>query len=130
MYLLDTNTLIYFFKGVGNVTENLFSHSSQDISVPSIVVYELYVWIAKSNAPEKRTKQLNELLDNITVVDFGEKEAASSAKVRAFLEERGTPIGPLDTLIAGTALANRSTLITHNTKEFSRVDQLNIEDWF
>jgi len=130
MYLLDTNTLIYFFKGVGNIAENLFSHSPKDISIPSIVVYELYVGIAKSNAPEKRIKQLNELLQQITIVDFGEKEAASSAKIRALLEERGTPIGPLDTLIAGTALANQLTLITHNTKEFSRVEQINVEDWY
>ncbi len=130
MYLLDTNTLIYFFKGVGNIAENLFSHSPKDIAVPSIVVYELYVGIAKSNAPEKRSRQLDELLQQITIVDFGEKEAKASANIRAILEKRGTPIGPLDTLIAGTALANHLMLITHNTKEFSRVDRLDVEDWF
>lgn len=130
MYLLDTNTLIYFFKGAGNIAENLFSHSPKDIAVPSIVVYELYVGIAKSNAPEKRSRQLDELLQQITIVDFGEKEAKASANIRAILEKRGTPIGPLDTLIAGTALANHLMLITHNTKEFSRVDRLDVEDWF
>jgi tRNA(fMet)-specific endonuclease VapC len=50
--------------------------------------------------------------------------------VRAVLEGRGTPIGPLDTLIAGTALCHRATLVTHNVKEFTRVDGLVVEDWF
>ena len=54
MYLLDTNTLIYFFKGMGNVEKNLFLCSPKEIHIPSIVIYELQVGIAKSNDPHKR----------------------------------------------------------------------------
>lgn len=130
MYLLDTNTLIYFFKGLGNVAENLLSKSPKDISIPSIALYELEVGIAKSNSPKKRKKQLESLISRITVLPFASKEAEVAAVIRAELENIGTPIGPYDTLIAGIALSSNATLVTHNTKEFNRVEGLSLEDWF
>lgn len=130
MYLLDTNSVIYFFKGMGQVAQNLFLHSPKEIFIPSIVVYELEVGIAKSNNPEKRREQLNLLLEQIEIIDFGKKEAKESAIIRASLEKLGTPIGPMDTLIAGCAKANNLTLVTRNTKEFLRVDGLRVENWF
>ena len=130
MYALDTNTVIYFFKNVGHVAEHLFSLPPHEIALPSVVLYELEVGIAKSTSPEKRRAQLNELLTLVRVLPFSENEAAISAKLRAILEQAGTPIGPLDMMIAGTALANKATLVTHNTKEFSRINQLRLEDWF
>jgi len=130
MYLLDTNTLIYFFKGMGHVAGNMFAHSPQDIFVPSIVVYELEVGIAKSNNPEKRASQLGLLLEQIQIVDFSAKEAKASALIRATLEKLGTPIGPIDTLIAGCAKANNMILVTANTKEFERVRGMSMVNWF
>mgnify|MGYP005839120289 FL=1 len=130
MYLLDTNTLIYFFKGMGNVTETLLAKSPKDISIPSIALYELEVGIAKSNNPKKRKKQLEALITCIAVLPFASKEAEIAAMIRAELENTGTPIGPYDTLIAGIALSSNTTLVTHNTKEFSRVEGLSLEDWF
>lgn len=130
MYALDTNTVIYFFKNMGHVAQHLFSLPPHEIALPAVVLYELEVGIAKSTSPEKRRAQLNELLTVVRVLPFTENEAAISAKVRATLELAGTPIGPLDMMIAGTALANKATLVTHNTKEFSRIDSLRLEDWF
>ena len=130
MYLLDTNTLIYFFKDMGNVANTLLSKSPKDISIPSIVLYELEVGIAKSNNPKKRKDQLESLVSRITISPFASKEAEVAAIIRAELENQGTPIGPYDTLIAGIALSQGATLITHNTKEFCRVHGLSIEDWF
>ena len=130
MYLLDTNTLIYFFKGMGNVAAHLFAHTPREISIPSPVVYELEVGIAKSAMPHKRRQQLATLLNQITIIDFTLHEARTAAAIRATLETQGTPIGPIDTLIAGCALANRLTLVTHNTREFGRVEGLRLEDWF
>ncbi|MCI5113701.1 MAG: type II toxin-antitoxin system VapC family toxin [Candidatus Electrothrix sp. AW1] len=130
MYLLDTNTLIYFFKDIGNVAETLLSKSPKNISIPSIVLYELEVGIAKSNNPKKRKKQLEALTSRITVQSFTPREAEVAAMIRADLEKKGTPIGPYDTLIAGTALSVNATLITNNTKEFQRVSGLSLEDWF
>ncbi len=130
MFMLDTNTLIYFFKGMGEVEENLFTHSPKDIFIPSIVIYELQVGIAKSNNPQKREKQLATLLEQINIIEFGEREAKASALIRADLEKKGTPIGPIDILIAGSAKAHNLTLVTHNTKEFMRVEGLALKDWF
>ena len=130
MFMLDTNTLIYFFKGMGEVEKNLFAHSPRDIFIPSLVIYELQVGIAKSNNPQKREEQLATLLAQVTVVEFGEREAKASALIRADLEQRGTPIGPIDILIAGSAKAHHLTLVTHNTKEFMRVEGLALKDWF
>lgn len=130
MYILDTNTLIYFFKGIGNVANILLSKSPKDISIPSITLYEIEVGIAKSNNPEKRKKQLESLISRISITPFGANEAEVAAMIRADLENKGKPIGPYDTLIAGIALSNNATLVTHNTKEFERVNGLTIEDWY
>lgn len=130
MYLLDTNTIIYFFKGMGSVSENLFSQSPNNIVVPSIVIYELEVGIAKSNNPNKRVQQLSELLQQVNILDFTQNEAKESAKIRADLEKGGTPIGSIDVLIAGCAKANNLILITRNLKEFERVAHLKLENWY
>jgi tRNA(fMet)-specific endonuclease VapC len=130
MYLLDTNTLIYFFKGMGNVADNLLSKSPKEIFIPSIVLFELEVGIAKSNSPAKRRKQLEALSSRVQIVSFDQEEAKAAANIRANLEKQGTPIGPYDTFIAGIALQQKLTLITHNIKEFSRIKKLVLEDWF
>ena len=126
MYILDTNTLIYFFKGLGNVAERLLAVPPKDIGLPAIVE----VGIGKSTSPEKRKRQLHQLTDVVTVLAFGRKEATHAAAIRTKLEAKGRPIGPYDILIAATAVANSGVLVTHNTKEFKRIDGLKIEDWY
>lgn len=130
MFVLDTNSLIYFFKGEGQVGRRLLRTSPSDIGVPTVVLYELETGIAKSSDTAKRRRQLDTLLDVVTLLPFGAREARAAAGVRAKLEGEGTPIGPLDTLIAGLALANQGTLITRNTREFGRVAGLLVENWY
>ena len=130
MYVLDTNTLIYFFKGQGRVAERLFAEAPADIAIPAIVVFELQTGIAKSSSPRKRIKQLDSLFEAVKVLPFSSKEARASATIRAQLEESGEPIGPYDVLIAGTALACQGTLVSHNLTEFKRVNGLKTEDWY
>jgi len=130
LYLLDTNTLIYFFKDMGNVASTLLSKSPKDIAIPAIALYELEVGIAKSSNPQTRQQQLETLISRIVILPFAKKEAEAAAAIRAKLEKSGTPIGPYDTLIAGITLSSNATLVTHNTKEFSRVEGINIEDWY
>ncbi len=130
MYILDTNTLIYYFKGQGQVTQNLLNTPPQEIIISTIVVFELQVGIAKSTSPTKRIQQLQQLLSQVNQVDFDRDMALSAAKIRAQLEQQGTPIGPMDILIAGTAIALQATLVTHNVGEFSRIPGLSIADWY
>lgn len=130
MYILDTNTLIYFFKGMGGVPERFLTVAPNEMAIPAVVLFELEYGIAKSTAPEKRQSQLKALCSLVEVLPFGGDAARFSSMIRAELVKQGRPIGPYDLLIAGTVLAHQGTLVTHNTKEFSRVAQLKIEDWF
>lgn len=130
MYVLDTNTLVYFFRGQGRVAERLLATAPTDVAVPSVVVYELETGIAKSIDPTRRRGQLDQLLQVVAVLPFGAEEAKCAAALRARLEAEGTPIGPMDTLIAGTAVAHRGVLVTRNVREFGRVPGLGVEDWF
>jgi tRNA(fMet)-specific endonuclease VapC len=130
MYALDTNSLIYFFKGMGRVPERVLSTPPRSLAIPAVVLYELEVGIAKSSSPARRRFQLEQLLALLDVLPFGAAEATVAARVRADLELAGTPIGTLDTLIAGTALRHGATLVTRNMKEFQRIDGLAVEDWY
>jgi len=130
MYILDTNTLIYFFKGMGNVSRNLLSVPPKEIGLPAIVLYELEVGIEKSKSPRKRKSQLKNFIEVVNVIPFGYEEAKHTAKVRAALEKNGTPIGPYDILIAGTALSAKSILVTHNKREFEKIEGLQLVDWY
>lgn len=127
---LDTNTVVYFFKGMGGVSERLLATPPTEISVSAVVAYELAVGVAKSPEASRRRAQLQRFLSVVTVVPFGPREAEVTAAARADLERRGQPIGPLDLMIAGTALARGSVLVTHNTREFGRVGGLRVEDWY
>ncbi|MFP4124158.1 PIN domain-containing protein [Coleofasciculus sp.] len=130
MYVLDTNTLIYYFKGQGKIAENIANVSPQEIGISTIVLFELQVGIAKSTSPTKRTQQLQQLLSRVNLFPFDKDAALAAATIRAQLEQKGTPIGSMDVLIAGTAVALQAILITHNVKEFSRVSGLAIADWY
>jgi tRNA(fMet)-specific endonuclease VapC len=130
MYVLDTNTLIYFFRGQGNVAQNLWQQQPQKIGLSAIVLFELKVGIAKSTSPQKRQQQLQTILDTVQFLPFGLAEVDQAANIRVALEKEGLSIGTNDILIAATALANQAILVTHNTKEFGRIPQLQIEDWY
>ena len=130
MFLLDTNTLIYFFKGQGKVVERLFATPPAEVAISSVSLYEIEVGIAKSAQPAKRRRQFDGFLTAVSVLPLDRAAARAAAAVRADLETRGLPIGPLDNLIAGIALANRATLVTRNTREFSRLRNLSIVDWY
>ena len=130
MFLLDTNTLIYFFKGQGKVAEHLFAVAPGEVAISSVSLYEIEVGIAKSAQPAKRRRQFDTFLAAVSVFPFDLTAARAAATLRVDLERRGLPIGPLDNLIASVALAHRATLVTRNTREFSRLPGLALMDWY
>lgn len=130
MFALDTNTLIYYFKGIGHVAARMGAIAPSEIGIPVVVVYELETGIAKSQQPQKRRKQLDSLLAVTKILPFDRAATRQSASLRAALEVKGTPMGPLDCLIAGIALAQGATLVTRNTAEFARVSGLRLIDWY
>ncbi len=80
--------------------------------------------------PARRRAQFDALLELVTILPFDRPAASQAAAIRAALEASGQPIGPIDTLIAGTALANGATLVSRNLREFRRVPQLQVVDWY
>ena len=90
---------------------------------------ELVHGVEKSKAIEKNRVALALLLANIEIMNFDSLAAESYGKIRADLEKAGTPIGPLDMMIAGHAKALGYTMVTNNTKEFERVKGLKLENW-
>jgi len=129
MFLLDTNTLIYYFKGQGQVAERLLATPPDQVAVSTVSLYELETGLRKSAHSRQRRKQLDALVSAARVWVLDQASAAAAADVRAALESKGQPIGPLDTLIAGIALAHGATLVTRNLREFSRVQRLAVTDW-
>lgn len=130
MSVLNTNTLIYYFKNQGQVAQKLATVAPQEIIISTIVLFELQVGIAKSTSPSKRIQQLQQLLSRVSVVPFDRAAATAAATIRAQLEQQGMPIGPIDGLIAGVAVARQATIVTRNIGEFSRVAGLSIVDWY
>lgn len=130
MFALDANALIHALKGRGQVRQAIEGTRPSDLAVPAVVAYELEVGTLRSRNPEQRRQELNRLLSVLTVLPLDLRAAERAASVRFDLEKMGANIGPLDTLIAGIALAHGATLITHNTEEFSRIPGLRLEDWY
>lgn len=129
-YLLDTNTCIRYINGRSKgVLAKLPTVPVTDVIVCSVVRGELWYGAAKSNNPARTRQKQNLFLQPYATLPFDDKAAEVYAQVRADLESRGTPIGPLDTQIAAIALAHNLIVVTHNIREFSRVQGLQIEDW-
>ena len=129
-YMLDTNICIYAIKHKPEqVFMRLQEHDPIDICISSVTYAELVHGVEKSKAIEKNRVALALLLANIEIMNFDSLAAESYGKIRADLEKAGTPIGPLDMMIAGHAMALGYTVVTNNTKEFERVKGLKIENW-
>lgn len=129
-YLLDTNTVIHYLKGMGEVANRLLATPPAEIAVSTITLFELEVGISHSSAAQKRRRQFASLVSLIRVMPFGEDEARAAAAIRARLEKGDHPLGPLDTLIAGTARANHLILITRDVKDFRHIRGLQVETWY
>ena len=129
-YLLDSNTLIYFFKNTGAVRLRMSQHKDADLRLCTPVLFELFTGAFKAQNPSSQIARLNQIEKRLAVLPFDLESARQAAKTRAHLERCGTPIGNVDTLIAGIALANNLTLATRNTRGFDRVPELRVENWY
>ena len=129
-YMLDTNICIYVIKHKPEkVFHKLQEVSPEDVCVSAVTYTELVHGVEKSAAVEKNRLALSLLLANIEILNFDVNAADCYGKIRAGLEKKVTPIGPLDMMIAGHAMSMGYTLVTNNVKEFSRVPDLKTENW-
>lgn len=99
------------------------------ISISSITIGELQYGVEKSLFPERNLFALQKFLTPFNIVDFDYPAAVEYGKIRSILEKKGTPIGPMDMLIAACAISKGLTLVSNNTREFSRIENLGLENW-
>jgi tRNA(fMet)-specific endonuclease VapC len=127
--LLDTNVCIAILNRDERVRPHLERHKGSALRLSSITLAELRFGVAKSKSSRRAAANLRVLLSRIPAVPFDDAATARYGELRAWLETRGRPIGPLDTLIAAHALSLGWKLATHNQREFARVPGLKVEDW-
>lgn len=129
-YLLDTNVCVMYLNGrSASVRDRLLSTPTEDMAVCSVVKSELFYGAFRSNNPTRTLERQQTFLARFVSLPFEDETALLAGQIRARLVGAGTPIGSYDLQIAAIALANRLTLVTHNTREFERVDGLLLEDW-
>jgi len=128
-FLLDTDTCIYALKQNKSVLRHLLTAAREDIVVSVISEAELRTGAAKSSSAVRTLRRVENFLFPLTVIDFTSDDAIVYAGLRAKLERAGTPIGPLDTLIAAHAVGRKLTLVTNNEREFRRVSGLHLQNW-
>jgi len=130
-YLFDTNVCIYILKGKSlTLKEKLQSIPNEQIVIPSIVRFELFYGAYKSSTSQKTLTLLTEFLNSFSTINFDDIMAKKAGEIRASLDKSGTPIGPYDLIIAATAIISKLILISSNTREFKRINEILIEDWY
>lgn len=129
-YMLDTNICIYTIK---RKPEKVLLRFQEELSggmcISTITLAELEYGIRRSANPAKNEQALIRFLAPLSVLPFDPAASAEYGEIRAYLQRQGTPIGPLDMLIAGHARAEGAVLVTNNVREFERVPGLAVENW-
>ena len=130
MFMLDTNIVSYALRNRPPlVLERLRATPPEDVCISVVTLAELRFGASKS----AKAAHYHGLIDTFTgwvqALAFDSAAASTYGDVRTRLEVLGTPIGPLDTIIAAHALSLDAVLVTNNGEEFARVDGLAIEDW-
>lgn len=129
-YLLDTNACVIYLNGRSpSMRDRLLSTPVNDLAVCSVVKAELFYGAFRSNNPNRTLERQQTFLAQFISLPFTDEAALLAGQIRAGLASAGTPIGSYDLQIAAIALTNNLTLVTHNTREFERIDGLQIEDW-
>ncbi len=128
--MLDTNICIYIIKNKPlQILQRFKEFDPGELVLCSITVAELYYGVSKSIEREKNLKALENFLYPFDIVDFDAEAALVYGDIRTSLEKRGEVIGGLDMLIASCAMAKDMILVTNNTREFQRIEGLEIENW-
>lgn len=129
-YLLDTNACIRYISGRSvPLRDKMLAIPTVKIALCSVVKAEMFYGAMKSQNQIKTLTEQQNFLNQFQSLPFDDDAALIFGEIYADLAKKGTPIGGFDMQIAAIALANDLTLVTHNTKEFSRISSLKIEDW-
>ena len=130
MYVLDANAVVDYLRGRGAIGANLLAVAPAEIGLPAVAAYEVWVGVIGSQNVARRTILFEQFLSTLQILPFDGGVSRKAAEIRHGLERRGEAIGPLDTLIAATAVVNGATLVTRNMREFARVPELKVVNWY
>lgn len=128
-YLLDTNACIAWLQNNESVVQRVMKAGEGNVWLCTPVKAELWFGAFKSQRVAENQLRLRTFFNSLPSLTFDDASAEQFGDIRAYLARAGTPIGPYDLQIAAIALAHNLTLVTHNTREFSRVSGLIVEDW-
>ena len=130
-YLLDTNIVSYFVKGIiaSLVWRMQAGVDQQDIAISAITRAELRYGVEMMDKLDKRRRRIDLLLQELPALPWSIEAADEFGRIRALLRRQGTPVGEFDTQIAAHALAEKLVLVTHHTRHFERIPGLTLEDW-
>ena len=130
MYLFDTNIISYWMRGDEKVIQRIKKQTPSDLSLSTITLAEILYGIEQSpDKKEERRLKINQISSLLHLYSFDGAAAGKYAVIRSQLEREGRIISERDTQIASIAVANKLTLVTHNVKEFGRINKLKVEDW-
>jgi len=129
-YMLDTNACIGVINGKpASLQARLVKTDISEVAISEIVRYELEYGVCRSEHQQKNRDNLDHFLKYIQVLEWRDEQSIEAARLRCELSRMGQPIGHYDTLIAAHARSLEACLVTHNTREFSRVKNMLLEDW-
>jgi tRNA(fMet)-specific endonuclease VapC len=130
MYLLDTNICIYIInQHTKNIVKKICNLNPQDVKISAITAAELEYGASKSERRKQNRIALYDFLSPFEIIPFDGQDVEIYGIIRAELERRGEIIGPYDMQLAAQALARDLTFVTNNTAEFSRINNLKLENW-
>ena len=130
MYMLDTNAIIMAVRHPEwPIYPKIKEHLGKDLCISAVTYGELEYGIRKSANPEKNRLAITKILLGIQILDFDSRAAVHFGDIFAELESKRMRIGDRDTMIAAHARSLGYTVVTNNTRKFSRVKGLNVEDW-
>ena len=129
-YYLDTNIIIYALKGqFPDLPEHFRRIAPQSIVIPTVVMAEIEFGAQKSHDYQTTIRLYRQFTDAFIKIPFSEKASSVYGLIRNELQSSGNLIGPNDLMIAATVMSEDGILVTHNIKEFTRVNGLRMEDW-
>lgn len=130
LYMLDTDICSYIIKQRPiSVLEKFEAISVTQISISVVTYAELIYGVERSSSTKINLPIVKDFVSCLTVLPWNREAAESYGKLRAFLEQKGTPIGNMDLLIAAHALSHKRIIVTNNTRHFDKIPQLPVENW-
>ncbi|MCY3980087.1 MAG: type II toxin-antitoxin system VapC family toxin [Chloroflexi bacterium] len=130
IYLLDTDICIYLLNGrEPQVKRNADLAPTSEIAISALTMAEMFSGAARSEQPLLTYAKQSAFFTHYSILPFDEAAARVYGRIDGSLKDAGIRIGPVDTQIAAIALANNLILVSHNTRHFSRIPNLTIEDW-